>query len=130
MNADDSTFRKAELTDGVRKSRLVTLVLHNNSATTTQCPDDYKPKPEDIPYPRPNNVFEEALAVSAMFLAFTMGVLLPFIVLNCLPAVIFYRSKVAAAVLIITAADWLLPAGQVRSACRHQQSCMMPAALL
>ena len=113
MHADEPIPRKAELSDGASKSRLVTLVLHNNSATTTQCPDDYNPKPEDIPYPRPNNVFEDSLAVSAMFLAFTLGVLLPFILMACVPGVLLYRSKIAAALLVITTVDWLLPAGKV-----------------
>ncbi len=126
---DEHKLHKAELVDGVKKSHLVTLILHNNSATTTQCPDGYKPKPEDIPYPRPNNVFEEALAVSAMFLAFTLGVLLPFILMSCIPAVIFYRSKVAAALLVITTVDWLLPAGKVRSACHLQHAGIIQAAL-
>ena len=122
MDVDEHIFHKTELIDGVKKSRLVTLVLHNNSATTTQCPDDYKPKPEDIPYPRPNNLFEEALAVSAMFLAFTLGVLLPFILMGCIPAVIFYRSKLAAALLVMTTVDCLLPAGKVRNACYLQHA--------
>lgn len=113
MQADEGKSEKGELIDGVKKGHLLTLVLHNNSATTTLCPDHYKPKPEDIPYPRPNNVFEEALAVSAMFLAFTLGVLLPFILMACVPAVVFWRSKVAAALLAMTTADWLLPAGKV-----------------
>ena len=117
MQADERKPQKDELINGVKKSHLLTLVLHNNSATTTQCPDGYKPKADDIPYPRPNNVFEEALAVSAMFLAFTLGVLLPFILMACVPAVILYRSKVAAALLAITTLDWLLPAGKVCSGC-------------
>ena len=130
MSADERKPPKDELIDGVKESRLITLVLHNNSATTTQCPDGYKPKPEEIPYPRPNNVFEEALAVSAMFLAFTLGVLLPFILMGCIPAVIFYRSKVAAALLVITTVDWLLPAGKVHKACHFQRPCIMRACLL
>ena len=116
MHAEEPTPEKAELTDGPKSSvKLVTLTLHNNSATLTQCPDGYKPKPEEVPYPRPNNVFEEALAVTAMFLAFSMGVLLPFILMACIPAVVVYKSKLAAALLVITSVDWLLPAGKVRN---------------
>ena len=116
MHAEEPTPRKAEPTDGLKSSvKLVTITLHNNSATATSCPDGYKPKPEEIPYPRPNNVFEEALAVTAMFLAFTMGVLLPFILMACIPAVIVYKSKLAAALLVITSVDWFLPAGKVRN---------------
>ena len=117
MHAEKHATKTADATDGVRNGRLATLVLHNNSATITQCPDDYKPTPKDIPYPRPNNVLEEALAVSVMVSAFALGVSLPFILMGCIPAVMFYKSKVAAAILVATAVDWLLPPGTVRSTC-------------
>lgn len=94
--------------------RLRYLILHNNSATGTECPDDYKPKPEDIPYPRPNTWLEEALAISVMLFMWIFGSLLPFMIVACVPAILFYGSKAAAFSLAIIIADWLLPAGKVR----------------
>ena len=96
-------------------SGLTALTLLNNSTTYTQCPDGYRPKPEDIPYPRPNTVLEEALAVTVMLSLFTLAALMPFILGGCVAAVLLYRSIPAGVFLVAIALDWLLlPAGKVR----------------
>lgn len=99
--------------EGGVMSDLTTLTLLNNSTTYTQCPDGYKPRPGDVPYPRPNSVLEEALAVSLMLIFFTFGALLPSVLVMCVVAVSLFGSIPAAAFLGITAADCLLPAGKV-----------------
>ena len=96
-------------------SGLTALTLLNNSTTYTQCPDGYRPKLEDIPYPRPNTVLEEALAVTVMLSLFTLGALMPFMLGGCVAAVLLYRSIPAGVFLVAIALDCLLlPAGKVR----------------
>ena len=111
--APDSVPTRAKA--GPMRETLKSLTLLNNSTTYTQCPDGYNPKPEDIPYPRPNTVLEEALAVTVMLSMLTFAALMPFILGGCMAAVLLCRSIPAGVFLVaITLDGLLLPAGKVR----------------
>lgn len=48
----------------------VSILLHDKSASVTQCPDNTRLAPEQAPFPRPNTVSEECVAVTSMLLCF------------------------------------------------------------
>jgi hypothetical protein len=56
-------------TRGTKQMRASTS-LHNNSARLTQCPDGHTLTSEESPYPRPNTLWEECVALTSMLLCF------------------------------------------------------------
>ena len=91
----------------------ICVTLQNSSACLTQCPAGYKPRADEVPYPRPNTALEELAAVMAMLAFFGLGALLPFILTGCMAAVLVHRSVPALLFLALTGCDCFLPPGKV-----------------
>ena len=89
------------------------VTLHNDSASLIQSSSPQSLRADQLCYPRKNTVLEEILAIAAMLMLFSAGMLLPFILSGCLLATTLYRSIPATLFLAATALDCCLPAGKV-----------------
>ena len=89
------------------------VTLHNDSASLIQSSNPRSLRADQLRYPRNNTALEEILAVTAMLVLFSAGMLLPFILSGCLLATTLCRSIPAMLFLAATALDCCLPAGKV-----------------
>ena len=68
------------------------VTLHNDSASLIQSSNPRSLRADQLRYPRKNTALEEILAVAAMLVLFSAGMLLPFILSGCLLATTLCRS--------------------------------------